>query len=123
MIFEKKILVFVTRGEITIDSDNTLAIHLRPSDRRLKKVARGIRESNLQLVIVNASIVNINTTFYRNNWYLVQHLKYTASWDHDRFTHFSFEYKLNNKSYDWQKEGVRMLNSDEVSKFKKTLSI
>lgn len=123
MTEEKKTLVFLTRGEITIDTGTSLSIHLKPGDRRLKKVARGIRESNLQFVVVNPQIVNVNTSFFRENWYLIRSLRYTASWDHGKFTHFSFCYTLNQKIHDWQQDGVRMLTCDERDKFKKTLCI
>lgn len=119
---EKK-LVFLTRGEISIDTGKSLSIHLKTKDRRVNEILKGITDCNLQFVVVNPKVVNINTAFFRENWYLIRSVRYTSSWEKLGFTHFHFRYTLNQKIHTWQSDGVRMLTCDETYKFKKTLCI
>jgi hypothetical protein len=119
------IYVFLTRGEIHIHDERSLSIHLRPDDKRMKKVSRYVGK-DLNFVVINPKLMEYMATtkkFSKENWYLIPSVSYNGSADHSGYTHFSFSYKLE-KNYPWEKGvPVRTLTSDEITKFKKEQTI
>lgn len=128
--------VFLTRGELHIHGEDSLSIHLRPNDPRVKEISKGISR-DLKIVTINPKkLSSFYLSFYRDTWYLIQTLEYTGSATYGGYTHFSFRYKLNGTylpstwdkqglpvhANNWEKPGIRVLAPNEVEQFKSSRS-
>lgn len=117
---EENSYVFLTRGEIYIHSYNSLSIHLKPNDNRLKKISIGISKSNLKILTFNPNLDKFYHHFDKDKWFLIQTLEYSGRCNHSGFVHISFNYKLDS-SYIWEKEGTKNLTINELEGIKKLL--
>ena len=113
----KKECVFLSRGEIHIHSDKSLSIHLMEHDNRLKDISRLLNQRKLKIATIDPKLAG-GTGFYRGNWYLIPDLEYTGCCNYGGYAHFSFSYEFGGGTYNWEKEGVRMLKTEEIDKIR-----
>ena len=126
--------VFLTRGELYVHGEDSISVHLRPNDPRVREISRGISK-NLKIVTINPKKAsNFYLSFHRDTWYLIPTLEYTGSASYNGYTHFSFRYKLNggasrlldnlpSSDNKWDRPGVRVLAKNEVDQFKSSLCL
>lgn len=120
----KESVIFLTRGEIIIFSEFYLSVHLKKSDSRRKDIERLIKVGKLKILTIDPKLEGFNK-FYRGNWYLIQTLDCISFSDSaDGYTHFRLRYKYDSKKFLWEEGGgVRLLEEEEISKIRKTLTI
>jgi hypothetical protein len=106
-------VVFLTRGELHIHSKDSLSIHLKPNDKRLKTIYRLMDENKLQIVTISPQKPGHFIGFYPGSWYLIPKLKYTGRTTHSGYEHISFTYK-NNTGYNWGSDVVKILPSYDL---------
>jgi hypothetical protein len=127
--------VFLTRGELYVHGEDSISVHLKPNDPRIKQISKGII-TDLKIVTINPKkSSSFYLSFHRDTWYLISTLEYTGSATFNGYVHFSFRYKLNgsyvNKfddqglptSREWDRPGVRVLAPNEIPGFKSSLCL
>lgn len=103
--------VFLTRGEITILSDYSLSIHLKPNDLRVGKINNLLEKNKLVIVTVDPDTDKFYK-IHKGNWYAIPSLEYTGKANYSNYIHFSL-------NYNFKDPNLRILKDKEIETFRK----
>lgn len=113
-VSNEKNFVFLKKKEILISQNKTLSIWLKPDDKRINLIIKGICNNNLSIVAYSPRDICESKEFHEGIWYSIPSLTPKSTFQGEVYRQFSFEY---------MPFPVKKLKDNEIDQFRKTLKL